>query len=122
MLLQKYRLKKSGDIKGILKSVRSFREGFLILKIKNNDLNFSRFAFLISLKISKKATIRNRLKRKLREIIRLNLGRIKSGVDVILIVISDFSAKNNKEIEELVNKLFIKSSIFKRNICKIKYI
>ncbi len=112
MLLQKYRLKKSGDIKGILKSVRSFREGFLILKIKNNDLNFSRFAFLISLKISKKATIRNRLKRKLREIIRLNLERIKSGVDVILIVISDFSAKNNKETEELVNKLFIKSKLW----------
>lgn len=112
MLPKKYRLKKSGDIKGVLKSARSFREGFLIFKIKNNDLNFSRFAFLISLKISKKATVRNRLKRKLREIIRLNLGRIKSGVDVILIVISDFSAKNNKETEELVNKLFIKSKLW----------
>lgn len=111
MLPKKYRLKKNKDIKDVLKSVRSFRERYLILKIKNNDLNFPRFAFLISLKISKKATVRNRLKRKLREIIRLNLGRIKSGVDAALIVVSDFSEKSGGETEELINKLFIKAKI-----------
>lgn len=111
MLPKKYRLKKSGDIGGALKSGKIFREGFLILKTRNNDLKFSRFAFLISLKISKKATVRNRLRRKLSEIIRINLPNIKKNFDAVLIVVSDFSKKNSREIEKVINNLFIKAKI-----------
>ena len=94
MLPKKYRLKKSGDIRGILKSGRTHREGFLILKIRENNLSNSRFAFLISLKISKKATVRNKLKRKLSKFIRINLSEIKNNIDAVLIVASDFSKKS----------------------------
>lgn len=112
MLSKKYRLKKSGDIKGVLKFGRTDREGFLILKTRKNNLDISRFAFLISLKISKKATVRNKLKRKLSEYIRLNLSEIKNNIDAVLIVASDFSKKDNKETAELVNKLFVKAKIY----------
>lgn len=112
MLLKKYRLKKSGDIKGVLKFGRTDREGFLILKTRKNDLGASRFAFLISLKISKKATVRNKLKRRLSEFIRLSLPLIKNNIDAVLIVASDFSKKDNKEAGALINKLFTRAKLY----------
>ena len=112
MLLKKYRLKKSGDIKGVLKFGRTDREGFLILKTRENNLGVSRFAFLISLKVSKKATVRNRLKRKLSEFVRLNLPKIKNNIDAVLIVASDFSKKDDKETGELISKLFIRAKLY----------
>ncbi|MBI2038522.1 MAG: ribonuclease P protein component [Candidatus Nealsonbacteria bacterium] len=112
MLPKKYRLKKSKDISGVLKFGRINREGFLILKIRENNLNIPRFAFLISLKISKKATVRNRLKRKLSEFVRINLPVIKKNVDAVLIVASDFSKIDKKEAEELINRIFIKAKIY----------
>jgi len=114
MLPKKYRLKKSGDIKSVLKLGRIVREGFLILKARENNLSSSRFAFLISLKVSKKATVRNRLRRKLSEFIRLNLSDIErncSSFDAVLIVASDFSSKSGQETGELINKLFIRAKL-----------
>jgi ribonuclease P protein component len=111
MLPKKYRLKKSGDIKGVLKFGRTDREGFLTFKTRENNLTISRFAFLISLKISKKATVRNRLRRKLSEFVRINLSKIKNNIDAVLIVSSDFSKKDDKEAGELINRLFARAKI-----------
>lgn len=112
MLPKKYRLKKSEDIKSVLKLGRTVREGFLILKTRENNLSNPRFAFLISLKISKKATVRNRLKRRMSEFIRLNLSDIErsgSALDAVLIVASDFSAKSGPETGELISRLLSKA-------------
>lgn len=106
MLAKKYRLKKSGDIKSVLKFGRTLREGFLTLKVKENNLAGSRFAFLISLKISKKATVRNRLRRKLSEAVLLNLPNIPKNIDAVLIVTSDFSHKTAEELKKLLYELF----------------
>ena len=114
MLPKKYRLKKSGDIKSALKSGWTVREGVLILKTRENNLHSPRFSFLLSLKISKKAAVRNRLRRKLSEFIRLNLPdieRSRSSFDAVLIVASDFSAKSNQEVGELVRGLLSRAKI-----------
>src|SRR3989344_504886 len=111
MLPKKYRLKKREDIKGVLKYGLTQRADFLILKTRENNLSNSRFAFLISLKISKKAAVRNKLKRKLSEFIRINLPVIKNNIDAVLIVASDFSKKSDKELEGSINKLFARAKI-----------
>jgi ribonuclease P protein component len=119
MLPKKYRLKKSGDIKSVLRLGRTVREGFLILKTRENNLSSFRFAFLISLKVSKKATVRNRLRRRLSEFIRLNLSDIErssSALDAVLIVVSDFSGKNSQEAGELINRLFSRAKIVGRSM------
>lgn len=106
MLPKKYRLKKSGEIRDVLKFGQTFKQGFLTLKVKENDLAVSRFAFLISLKISKKAFIRNRLRRKLSEAVRLNLPQIAKNIDAVLIVTSDFSGRTNEELKKILYELF----------------
>ncbi len=66
----------------------------MVLKKLKNDLEYPRFGFVVSLKVSKKAVIRNKVKRRLREAIRYNLDKIKNGYDVVF-----FTRKGIEEID-----------------------
>lgn len=59
----------------------------------------SHFGFIISTKISKKAVVRNRIKRIISEVIRKNLKKIKKGMDVVFLV-KPSAAKIDKETLE----------------------
>ena len=46
----------------------------------------SRFGLVVSTKVDKRAVIRNRIRRQVREIIRLKLAKIKPGFDVMIVL------------------------------------
>lgn len=105
------RLKKKKTFDEVFKEGRGFKEEFLFLKLKKNNLKMTRFGFIVGRRISKKAVIRNKIKRKLRELVRLKLKEIKKGFDVILIAIPGIEAKNFWEIEKTLAKLFKKAKL-----------
>lgn len=84
MLPAKNRLKKTAEFDRVYKGGRFFNVKLLSFKFKENGLDISRFGFVISLKVHKKSTKRNLLKRRMREVIRLNLDKIKPGLDIII--------------------------------------
>ncbi len=97
MLSSKYRLKKKINFARIEidgKMVQSRPFGMGIYNRKDDEP--SHFGFIISTKISKKAVIRNRIKRIMSEVIRINLDKLKNGYD-ILFLIKHQSAKITKE-------------------------
>lgn len=71
----------------LLQSQRGFWAKSALLSVKSvkNNLPQSRFGFVVSTKVSKKAVERNRIKRRLRDITRKSPD-IKIGFDVIIIV------------------------------------
>ena len=84
MLASKYRLKKRMnfarcEIDGRLIQSRSFGVEIYDRKDKDN----SRFGFIISTRISKKAVVRNKIKRTISDYIRININMIKNGLDVV---------------------------------------
>lgn len=98
MLKTKYRLKRKADFARIYRRGRYFFTPSLVLRFLSNDKDFSRFALVISAKITPKATLRNQLKRQLSEIIRLNFTHIGVGFDLLLaakkpLLTQDFTAK-----------------------------
>ena len=111
MLAKKNRLKKKKDFENVFKKGRSFKEGFLVLKIVDNKSDKIRFGFIISQKISKKASHRNKIKRQISEIIRLKMKKIKKGVDGVLITLPGIEEKNFSEIKENIDKLFKKARV-----------
>lgn len=113
MLPKANRLKKKKDFEKVLRTGTGLKEDFLILKFVSNNLKKSRFGIIVSLKISKKATIRNRIKRRLRQLIRLKLSEIKKGIDVVLIATPGLETKDFWEIEETINRLFKKAKIIR---------
>ncbi len=113
MLPKINRLQKEKEIEEVFKKGKGFKEDFLILKTAKNSLKTSRFGFIISKKISKKAVVRNKIKRVLRELVRLKLKEIKKTSDNLLIAAPGLETKDFWEIEEMITKLFKKGGLIK---------
>ena len=113
MLPSKNRLKKEKDIKIVFKEGQSIKEEPFLLKKTENGLEESRFCFIIPDNISKKATFRNKLKRKIREGVRGILPEIKKGLDVILIALPGAERKDFSELKKDILKAFLKANLFK---------
>lgn len=111
MLPKKYRLKQKKDFNLVHKKGRFYSDKFLAIKLIKNNLEYSRFGFLVSLKISKKATKRNKVKRRLREVVRLKLKEIKPGFDIIFLTRPEIVEKNFSEINEGVTKVLKKARL-----------
>lgn len=113
MLPKPNRLQKRKDIKKILEKGRGIKKDFLALKVLANNSDKNHFLFIVSQKVSKKASQRNKIKRRLRELVSLRKNKIKKGQDVAIIALSGLETKNFKETGEIMNKLFQKAKIFK---------
>jgi len=113
MLATKNRLTKEKDFKRINRLSRPFFSFYFRLKFLANNLDSSRFAVVVSTKISKKATERNRIKRQIREIIRLNESRIKSKYDIIISAQNKALGKDYQDLEKNLLNLLNKAKLLK---------
>lgn len=111
MLPKLNRLKKKKDFEAVFKQGKGFKEDFLYLKIKKNNLKTKRFGLVVGKNFSKKAVLRNKIKRKLSEIIRLKMDKIQKGIDGVIVVYPGLEKRSFQELEEKINKLFKKASI-----------
>jgi len=109
--LKKYRL-RGKEFEEVLKKGNGFRAGSLVLK-KFLKKEGKKFGFLISKKVLKKAVQRNRLKRRLREILREKVEKIKEGVRIVFIALPGLEKKDFKKLKEIVEKLLKKSKVLK---------
>lgn len=105
-LISKYRLSKSHEIKEVFKSGKSFGSGLFQIRFVPAALGLKKFAIIVGLKVSKKAAIRNRIKRKISEIIRLNISKVKPGYFIVILVKPQAANEELKNLEEdLINSL-----------------
>ena len=111
MLPKENRLKRKKDFGRVFKEGKGFKEDFFILKFISNNLKQSRFGIIISQKISKKATLRNKIKRRISALLRIRLPKIKKGIDVVLVALPGLETQDFGEIEKTINKLFEKAKI-----------
>lgn len=107
-------LRKNTDFARVYRKNNAFFNRDFTILIKNNGLNHPRFGFSISKKVGK-AHERNLLKRRLREIVRLNYKNL-NGVDIVIIPkkhITDYDyIRLKKTLGHVFNKAFQKKKIF----------
>lgn len=111
MLLKENRLKKKKDFEKVFDHGRVYRQDFLFLKMLENDLVFPRIGFIVSKKISNKAVVRNKVKRRLRNIVRKKISDMKKNNDIIIIALTGIEKITFQEIENEVDKIFTKAGI-----------
>lgn len=99
MLKKKNRLPSIG-----FKAEKTFQTQELILKISENQNAESRFGFVVSKKIDKRASTRNKIKRILRSCIEEKLEKIKPGFDFLIITKKIVGPDTCREIENLLRK------------------
>ncbi len=85
MFAKERRIRKEGEFKNVLERGRFVATPLFLLKYKKASEPESRFGFVVSRKVSPKATVRNTVKRRLREIARREEIRLPVPCDVVVI-------------------------------------
>lgn len=78
------RLRSDDDFKRVFRNGRTLENQFFRVKFSKNQKNVNRFGFVVSNKLSKKATVRNTVKRRLRSICRPLTENSKNGFDIVI--------------------------------------
>lgn len=84
MLSQKHRLSKSADVKQTTARGRSFFNPYFVIKSSQNKEDVL-VTVVVSVKVSKKAVIRNKIKRIVRDEVRKSITKFKNGNYAFLI-------------------------------------
>jgi ribonuclease P protein component len=111
MLPPANRLRKEKEIKRVLASKKSYKDGLLICKTAPNGFNTARFCFVVSKRISNKAVVRNKLKRRLRHAVIGLLPRVKQNVDCVLISCPGLQLKTFGELRCIIEKVLLFSGV-----------
>lgn len=104
-------LSKKKDFERVAKSGRPFFARELGFKIIKNNLDKNRYGIVVNLKVDKRAVVRNKIRRQIKEIIRLNNENIKQGFDIMVLTRENIKDLKYKEIEEKLLNLFKKSKL-----------
>lgn len=122
MLQSENRLTKVRDFNLLMNSGRWIRGGFLDIrfslleKIPQKELPKKiittefykqlKIAFTVGVKVDKRAVVRNRLRRQLREVVRLLIQqkKIRAGYYILFVVHKQMCGKSHEEIENEVKK------------------
>lgn len=111
MLPRLNRLTKETDFKEVARGARPTHSQYLILKKIAYPNKESKFGIVISAKISKKSTVRNKIRRRIGEVLRINLGKIKHGFKVMLVVKNTAIDRSYQEISQDLLLLLKKSGL-----------
>jgi len=111
VLSKKFRLTKKQDFGRVSRTGKFFGEKFLAIKVVLNNLPVSRFAFIVSLKVSKKSTERNLVRRRMSECVRLKMPEIALGYDVVFFTRAEIVHKNYREIKQAVMEVLRKAKL-----------
>jgi len=113
MLPKLYRLTGQRNFKLIAERGRALFLKELGIKWLENNLANSRFAFVVSTQIDKRAVVRNKIKRRLREIIHQNLKNIESGFDLMFLTRLAIKNLEYKDLVKLVEQLLVRAQLIK---------
>ncbi len=106
-----YRLKLQRDFDNVFKKGKTVSLSEIAIKYVKNNLNHCRLAEIISKKTAKKATQRNLLRRRLKEIIRVQYLKNLDNWDIIIIPKSGLLEKNFVELKEIVRLILEKAKL-----------
>lgn len=106
MLARTHRIVRPQDFSRIYRSGKRFGNTFLVLHHLPTS-SVSRVGIVISTKVSKKSTRRNRIKRILREEMQKNLSRLSTG-DYVIVVRPAMRDEESQDIRDLLAKVFAK--------------
>lgn len=103
-------MRRSADFELLRRSGQEFRHPLAILIVRANGEQVSRFGFLTSKRLGK-ATARNRIKRRLREVVRSRIDRIQPGWDILIIVRYAMIKAEYAELEDAVSQLLWRADL-----------
>ncbi len=104
MLSSENRLRKKSDINKVFRGGKTIAGRLILIRVARNESKNNRFTTVVSLKVSKKAVKRNKIKRQIREIIK---GiELAPGFDFVVIAKPQICERSFQEIKQDLNEIF----------------
>lgn len=112
MLPKSRKLRGKDAFSGISKGARRFSGRYFNLALKQT-LGPSRFACVVSLRVSKKAVVRNKIRRRCFSVIGSHLARINKGYEAALFFKPGADAAAFAELEQDIKSVFSGAGILR---------
>ena len=109
---KKFRLRKNMEFKKVYTGGKNYWNRNLILYVRINKLEESRLGITITKKIGN-AVVRNKIRRRIKEIYRLNSYRIKNGYDLVFIPKKNVVDISYKELDSALIHILKISGVLK---------
>ena len=100
VLPKRNKISDNSEFEKIYRKGRKMQGEFLTLIFLKNRNGISRFGVVVSGKVSKKATERNRIKRKITEIIRKDFADFKGGFDFLILAKPESLSKKSDNLKK----------------------
>lgn len=110
-------IKKNSEYKMVYNYKNSISDYNLVLFFKKNNLGYNRFGFTTAKKI-KKAVSRNLIRRRLKEIVRLNEYNFKDSHDIVIMARVNAVESDYKGLEKSFIKLMKRKKLLKGDLNK----
>jgi ribonuclease P protein component len=105
-----YRLARSEDFQRIRRTGRSWSRPMLVLQTLRNDLAHSRVGLVVGRRVGT-AVVRNRVRRLLRESVRLRWQDIEPGWDIVLIARTPAAQTDFWQVKAALDSLLERASL-----------
>ena len=112
---KRYRLRSNMEFQKVYKNGKNYWNRNLILFVKKNGLAYTRVGYSITKKIGN-SVVRNKIRRQLKEVYRLNFYRIEEGYDLIFIPKKNIVDISFKEIESAMIHIMSISKVIKKKV------
>lgn len=99
----------------VYESGKAFADGFIVVKTLPNDLECTRIGFSVTKNVGK-ATVRNRVKRLLKENVRLL--DINTGWDLVFIARRNIVNADYHDLTNSVNRMLRRAGLLQKNVEK----
>ena len=108
-------LKKNYEFRRLYDKGRSAATAYLVVYCRKNGSTQNRVGFTVSTKLGG-AVVRNRVRRRLREVFRLNDSRVKQGYDFILVARTRAVTSSFEELMRTYRKLLKELALWEEEV------
>ena len=99
------RLRTDADFQRVRAARQSWAHPLLVLYAAPNGLGLSRLGISVGKRVARQAVVRNRVRRRVREAVRLRYGRLAPGYDLLFIARAPAAEASWAELSEVVEQL-----------------
>ena len=108
---RQFRLRHSADFERVRAEGRTWQHRLVAMTVATNTLGYNRYGFITSRHLGG-AVVRNRVRRVLREIIRLSAPRLRSGCDITFVARNAIVDQPYSTVKSALEELFRRAGLW----------